>query len=253
MPGEFDGTIVLVTGATGGLGTAIAEAFAREGAELVLHHRSNGQAAAELAGALATEHGTTAHAVRADLADEADLRRMFADGSPAARATILVNNAGRYPVADFHSLTADDWVEDFRLNVVAAYLCTTHAARAMAAHGGGAVVNITSISADRAVPEQAAYAAGKAALRSLTRTSAVALAPRGIRVNAVAPGLVHRASLERDWPDGLARWSQRAPSGRPVDPREVANACVYLCSSRAAGITGQELAVDGGITAVSDY
>jgi len=253
MDRDFEGTTVLVTGATGGLGAEIAEGFARRGADVVLHHRSRERDAERLAEALSTAHGIVADTVRCDLSDEHDIERMFRAGAPAARATVLVNNAGAYPVAGFLELSADDWVESFRLNVIAAYLCTRHAARAMTAAGGGAIVNITSISADRATPDQAPYGSSKAALRSLTRTSAVALAAHGIRVNSVSPGLAWRDGLDTAWPEGLARWSDRAPVGRAVSPREIANACVFLSSSAASAITGHDLVVDGGITAVSDY
>ncbi|RXZ50039.1 SDR family NAD(P)-dependent oxidoreductase [Agromyces binzhouensis] len=253
MDRDFEGTTVLVTGATGGLGSAIAERFAYRGASVVLHHRSRERDAERLAETLAAAHGLVADTVRCDLADERDIERMFRPESPAARATVLVNNAGAYPVAGFLDLGADDWIESFRLNVVAAYLCTRFAAPAMIAAGGGAIVNVTSISADRATPDQAPYGSSKAALRSLTRTSAVALAPHGIRVNSVSPGLVWRDGLETEWPEGLARWSDRAPIGRAVGPREIADACAFLSSPAAAGITGHDLVVDGGITAVSDY
>ncbi|WP_400999287.1 SDR family NAD(P)-dependent oxidoreductase [Agromyces sp. GXQ0307] len=253
MDRDFEGTTVLVTGSTGGLGAEIARGFARRGAAVVLHHRSRERDAERLAAEISSAHGVAADAVRCDLSDEGDLERMFRSGSPAARATVLVNNAGAYPVAGFLELGADDWIASFRLNVVAAYLCTKHAARAMIADGGGAVVNVTSISADRATPDQAPYGSSKAALRSLTRTSAVALAEHGIRVNSVSPGLVWRDGLDTSWPDGLARWSGRAPIGRAVLPGEIADACVFLASSAAAGVTGHDLVVDGGITAVSDY
>lgn len=252
MSGEFEGRTVLVTGAAGGLGAEIAMRFAQAGAHVVLHHRSPRDGVAALAERIASEAGVAPDTVRCDLTDERDLERMFAE-SAAGRATILVNNAGAYPAKPFLDLTADDWMSTHRLNVVAPFLCMQHAARAMTAHGGGSIVNITSISADRATPDQAHYGSSKAALRSLTRTAAVALAPHGIRVNAVSPGLVWRNGLESQWPDGVARWNDRAPTGRPVRPREVADACVFLCSTRAAGITGHELVVDGGITAVTDY
>ncbi|WP_353816254.1 SDR family NAD(P)-dependent oxidoreductase [Agromyces sp. SYSU T00266] len=253
MDRDFEGTTVLVTGATGGLGTEIAERFARRGANLVLHHRSREHDAEHLAGALSTTHGVAADTVRCDLSVERDIERMFRPGSPAARATVLVNNAGTYPVAEFLELGADDWMTSFRLNVVAAYLCTRHSVRAMVADGGGAIVNVTSISADRVAPDQAPYGSSKAALRSLTRTSAVALAPHGIRVNSVSPGLVWRDGLDAEWPEGLARWSGRSPIGRAVGPGEIADACVFLSSPAAAAVTGHDLVVDGGITAVSDY
>lgn len=243
---------MLVTGAAGGLGAEIAMRFALAGAHVVLHHRSQRDDIAALAERIASKAGRAPGMVRCDLTDERDVERMFTD-SAASGATILVNNAGAYPAKPFLDLTADDWMATHRLNVVAPFLCIRHAARVMTARGGGSIVNITSISADRATPDQAHYGSSKAALRSLTRTAAVALAPHGIRVNAVSPGLVWRNGLESQWPDGVARWNDRAPTGRTVRPREVADACVFLCSARSAGITGHELVVDGGITAVSEY
>lgn len=253
MDSVFQGETVLVTGAAGGIGREIALRFAQRGAHVVLHHRSREADVSDLAERIASETGLTPATVRCDLAVEDDIERMFGAGSPASRATMLVNNAGSYPVKSFLELTEHDWMSGYRLNVVAPYLCIRQAARSMTEVGGGSIVNIASISADRATPEQAHYASSKAALRSLTRTAAVALAPNGIRVNSVSPGLVWRDDLDTQWPDGVARWTERTPSGRVVQPREIADACVFLCSDQAAGITGHDLVVDGGITAVSDY
>jgi glucose 1-dehydrogenase/3-oxoacyl-[acyl-carrier protein] reductase len=250
---SLQGETVLVTGATGGIGAMIADRFARAGADVVLHHRSRDDMATALAERLRADHGVAVDTARADLSDDAGVAGMFRPGSPAARATLLVNNAGAYPTASFLELSADDWMSTYRLNVVAAFECIRHVVPAMLAHGRGAVVNIASISADRSTPDQAPYAAAKSAVRALTRSAAVDLAPRGIRVNSVSPGLVRREGLDLEWPDGLARWNARAPLGRPIGPEEIADACVFLCSPQAGGVTGHDLVVDGGITAVSDY
>jgi len=241
--------VAVVTGATGGLGRAIAQCLAERGYQLVLQYRSDREPADELAGRLATTAGVRPTMIAAELTSERDVERLFSTAVLRGAVTVLVNNAGIYPAVPFFDATVDDWQQTLAVNLIAPYLCLKAAADVMPS--GGSVVNVTSIAAARSDPEQAVYASSKAALVSLTRTAAQALAPRGIRVNAVSPGLVSRPGLPNDWPDGYERWLARAPLGRPVDAHQVATACAFLCES--TDITGQELVIDAGISAARHY
>ena len=127
------------------------------------------------------------------------------------------------------------------------------AARSMTSQGGGAIVNIASLSAHRPALHQSHYNASKAAVIALTRSAPVEYAPQHIRVNSVSPGLIERPGIERQWPDGVRRWTERAPLGRLGTPADVANACVFLASPLASWITGHDLVVDGGISAAPAY
>lgn len=241
--------VAVVTGATGGLGRVIAQCLADRGYQLVLQYRSDRDSADELAGRLESTTGVRPTMITAELTSEPDVERLFSTAADRGAITVLVNNAGIYPAVPFLEATVDDWHRTLAVNLIAPYLCVKSAAGVMSS--GGSVVNVTSIAAARSDPEQAVYASSKAALMSLTRTAAQALAPRGIRVNAVSPGLVSRLDLPNDWPDGYERWLARAPLGRPVDAHQVATACAFLCES--TDITGQELVIDAGISATRHY
>jgi NAD(P)-dependent dehydrogenase (short-subunit alcohol dehydrogenase family) len=194
--------------------------------------------------------------VAGDLTEPAVVDEVFgtiAADDASAPLGVVVNNVGTYPSASLERMTIDDWRRVLRVNLDATLLCTQAAARRMRTSGGGAVVNIASLSAHRPATEQSHYDAAKAGVVTFTRAAAVELGPVGIRVNSVSPGLVHRPGIEQDWLDGVTRWQDRVPLGRLVAPSDVADACVFLASPLAAGITGQDLLVDGGISATPAY
>ena len=247
---DLTGTTVLVTGASGGLGAAIAERFAGAGARVVLHYGRDEARAREVADRLAPAEVALA---QADLTDEAAVEAMFADSAPYGPVDVLVNNAGVYPSAPLLELSGAAWAEVFRVNTEGTFSCLRAASAAMARRGHGAIVNIASLSALRPAAEQSHYNSSKAAVLALTRSAAVELAVHGIRVNAVSPGLIHREDLETSWPEGIASWQAHAPLGRLGDPADVANACVFLASPLASWITGHNLVVDGGISAAPAY
>ena len=134
-----------------------------------------------------------------------------------------------------------------------ALACLQAAGRRMAAAGGGAIVNVTSIQAFRPAPELAHYSAAKAGLEMLTRSAAVELGRAGVRVNTVAPGLIWREGIETAWPDGVARFVAKAPLGRLGQPLDVADACLVLASRAARFVTGATLVVDGGVLAAPAF
>jgi NAD(P)-dependent dehydrogenase (short-subunit alcohol dehydrogenase family) len=245
---DFAKKVVLVTGGGSGLGRGIALRFAEAGAQVVVHYRSSAAGARAVVEGC-QQAGSRATAFAADLTNEGEVARLFGQAAEAhGPIDVLINNAGVYPSAPLVEITPRQWDEIIALNLRSVHLCTQAAARQMIAHGaGGAIVNITSIEAESAASAHSHYAAAKAGVLAHTRAAAWELGRHGIRVNAVAPGLIWREGIEQDWPDGVARWGQAAPLGRLGQPEDVADACLFLASSAARWITGASLTVDGGV------
>ncbi len=251
-PGRLAGKTAIVTGATEGIGRAIAEAFAREGASLVLVARRANPTAE-----LAEELGGGAVPIAGDVCDAATADAAVAAAAEGfGRLDVLVNNAG-------HDLSGVPLFETsperaraiFEVNVFGAFWMLLAAGRAMAGAGGGSIVNITSRLGLVGMSGSAWYGASKGALHALTRGAAIEWAHLGIRVNSVAPGLTETAMIETwfaEQPDPeafRASRTQTIPLGRIATPEEVAAAVVYLASDESASTTGTSIAVDGGYTA----
>jgi NAD(P)-dependent dehydrogenase (short-subunit alcohol dehydrogenase family) len=245
---DLSDTVTLVTGASGTIGRGIALRFAAAGGAVVVHgHRD--RAGAESVAAQIRADGGAAHVLAADLTDEAACHRLVRDAASwTGRLDNLVNNAGVQPVEELADMPAASWRVMFEANLTSAFSCTQAAARVMR-EAGGSVTHIASIEAARPAPGHAHYAAAKAALVMHARAAALEYGPLGVRVNTVSPGLVDRAGLAGSWPEGVERWHRAAPLGRLGDPADVGNACVFLASPMAAWITGQDLTVDGGVSA----
>ncbi|HOD83353.1 MAG: 3-oxoacyl-(acyl-carrier-protein) reductase FabG [Planctomycetes bacterium ADurb.Bin126] len=236
---DLSGKIALVTGASQRLGKAIATALARSGADVALHYHASADAARAAADELRAL-GRRVELFQADLAQPERIEALFAQVRDAfGRLDILVNNAARYERTPIDTLTAEQWDAQMALDARAPALCIRFALPLMPA--GSAVVNITDVSADRPWGGYVAYCAAKAALQAVTRAAARALAPRSIRVNAVAPGAI---LWQDESPDDRQAVLRHVPLGRTGTPDDVAQAVLFLAANDY--VTGQTLRVDGG-------
>jgi NAD(P)-dependent dehydrogenase (short-subunit alcohol dehydrogenase family) len=246
---EFRGRVALVTGSSRGIGLAIAERLASDGASVVMNGRD--EPALLAAAESIRSEGRTVDAVAGDVGDPADTDRVFRHVIQAhGRIDILVNNAALpNPRANFLEMDLDHWTEVLRSNLTSVFLCTRLAAYEMVrTKTRGAVVNISSFGAIRGHRSLAAYDAAKGGVDAFTRAVALDLAPFGIRVNAVAPGPI-RTNAQGENADALRKRAAVVPLGRMGEPGEVADAVAFLCSDRAGFIIGQTIVVDGGVVA----
>jgi 3-oxoacyl-[acyl-carrier protein] reductase len=232
--------LALVTGAARGIGRATAVTLIEAGYDVIV---------ADLDGAAAetTASEIGAKAVQVDVADEASV---VAAAAGIADLDVLVNNAGMYVRGSLSDLRVEDYRRVFDVNVLGSILMTRHFADALAANGGGAVVNVASMSAFMPVPGTGVYSLAKAAVASFTELAALEYAPRGIRVNAVAPGRISTemtADRQGD-PEREARTNALIPLGRSGEAADVAAIVVALAAPSAAYVTGQVVRVDGGLT-----
>ena len=250
--GRLEGKVAIVTGATEGIGAAVARLFAAEGARQVLVARRM-----QPGRNMVKELGEwCARFLSADVADEptatAAVRTALED---FGRLDVLVNNAAMDLVRDILQTRREDLERLFAPNFFGAFAMLREAGRVMCERGAGSIVNVTSRNASVGVPSMGAYAAAKGALLTLTRIAAVEWASAGVRVNAVAPGLTD-TPLIRAWVDGQpdpaafeAGLVTSVPLGRMARPEDVALAILYLASDESAHVTGTSIPVDGGYTA----
>lgn len=233
----------LVTGGTSGIGRAVAGRLAQAGASVVISGR-NAERGAETVAAIEADGGS-ARFIAADMADLAAVRRL---ADQAGDVDILVNNAGLFTFASALSQDLGGLQAMFDVNVRAPFLLTATLAPKMLAKGTGAIVNVSTIAAQVALPDHAAYGATKAALDSLTRAWAVEFAGSGVRVNSVAPGPTRTEGvLTALGDDQVERAGGLTPLARPADPAEIAEVVAFLASPRSSYVTGATLAADGGI------
>jgi NAD(P)-dependent dehydrogenase (short-subunit alcohol dehydrogenase family) len=242
---DLSGRSVLVTGASGGIGAGIARRLHAAGASVAIH----AQAHPDDAQRIATELGERASVVSGDVETDADAM-CAAAGAAFGRLDAVVNNAAVQPVGALVDLAAHDIAEMLRVNVAGTIAVTHAAATRMIRHGhGGAIVHIASIEGLQPARGHSHYAASKAAVIMHARAAALELGPHGIRVNAVAPGLIHREGLQAAWPDGVNRWLDACPLGRLGAAEDVADAVLFLLSDAARFVSGTTLNVDGGMLA----
>ena len=245
---KLSGKVAVVTGASKGIGAAIAKSFAEQGASVVVNYSSSKEGAdrvvAEIVG-----NGGKAVAVHANVAKEADIRRLFAETKKAfGRLDVLVNNAGIYEFAPLEAVTEEHFRKHFDLNVLGLILSTQEAARHFGPEGGS-VINISSVMSTARIPNSSVYSGTKGAVDAVTRVLAAELGPRKIRVNSINPGMVetegvHSAGIAES--DFRKQVESQTPLGRIGQPRDIAPAAVYLASNDSSWVTGETFNISGG-------
>ena len=251
---NLEGKVAIVTGAARGIGRAIAHTLSKEGANVVIDDID--LEAAKLVEEQAKALGVQAIAIRADVTEIDEVRQMVKETlDKFGRIDILVNNAGTSAVGTTLETVAEDWHRVIDTNVTGTFMMCRLALPHIIEAGGGSIVNISSVSGIRGNRERAAYNASKGAVCNLTKNLEVDFGAKGVRVNAVLPGLVETdmpkyfMTLDgRPWEDVVAAALPKYPLGRIGKPEEVAYCALFLASDEAAWITGQLISVDGGLT-----
>ncbi|MGA2658637.1 MAG: 3-oxoacyl-ACP reductase family protein [Verrucomicrobiota bacterium] len=239
---------VLITGASKGIGRALALGMAREGADLILNYNSDRQGAEAVAGQI-RELGRRALVVKANIGKVSQIRQMFDKARKSfPRLDVLVNNAGITGWSDLFATTEAKWNVVMDTNLKGTFFCSLAAARWMKETGGGSIVNISTNCAALGVKNLVAYATSKAGIHGLTKQLAVELASLKIRVNTFAPGPTQVERNLRDDPDYDRSWGSMVPMNRTARPDEMIGPAVFLASEESSYMTGQVFFVDGGWT-----
>lgn len=245
---RLEDKIALVTGGGAGIGRAIAETFAREGAHVVIADRDGG-AAAEVAEAIVKNNGAaTAH--QTDVADTAEVKTLMAAIAKAfGRLDVLINNAGVGERSDFRHLDDAAWERVWRVNLDGTVRCAREAFDLLKASGRASIVNLSSVMATKHTRQMSVYSATKGAVSALTRSLAVEYAPYAIRVNALCPGYVETQLIGRYTANPMIAKGllSQTPLRRFGTPQDIANAALFLASDEAGYVTGASLNVDGGM------
>ena len=247
--GKLTGKVAVVTGASKGIGAAIAAKFGAEGANVVVNYASD-KAGAERVVKAVQASGGKAIAVQADVSKKAQVQKLFQETKKAfGPVDILVNNAGVYDLKPLEAVDEEHFHKHFDVNVLGLLLATQGAA-AIFADKGGSIINLSSIASKTPPPGASVYAGTKGAVDVISRSLAMELAPRKIRVNTLAPGATETegtATLMAD-PQGFKAWAvSRTPLGRVGTADDIAKAALFLASDDSGWITGEELLVGGGI------
>jgi 3-oxoacyl-[acyl-carrier protein] reductase len=247
--GKLNGKVAVVTGASKGIGAAIAKEFADEGARVVINYASAKEDADRIVDEI-TKRGGQAVAVQANVAKKTDVERLFSAAKRAfGKIDILVNNAGVYDWSPIEEITEEQFHKQFDVNVLGLLLATQEAVKQFDSNGGN-IINVSSTVTSLTPPGSSVYTGTKGAVDAITRTLAKELGPRKIRVNSINPGLVETEGVHAaGFDQGDLRKSVEAqtPFGRVGQPSDIAPAAVFFASSASAWITGETLRVAGGL------
>jgi 3-oxoacyl-[acyl-carrier protein] reductase len=248
MSQRLTGKVAVVTGASKGIGAAIARHLADAGAAVVVNYSSSKEGADRVVADI-TGKGGRALAVQANVVKPADIQRLFAETKKAfGRLDVLVNNAGVYEFAPLEAVTPEHFHKQFDLNVLGLLLATQEAVKHFGP-AGGSVINLSSVVSTTGVPNASVYSATKGAVDALTRSLARELGPRKIRVNAINPGLVETEGVTSAGISGSdfhKRIEAQTPLGRIGQPQDIAPAAVFLASDDSVWMTGETLYISGG-------
>ena len=246
--GKLTGKVAVVTGASKGIGAAIAQAYGAEGASVVVNYSSS-KAGADRVVAEIAKHGGKSIAMQGDMSKLEDIQRLFAETEKAfGRLDILVNNAGIYEFMPLDQITPEHFHKQFNLNVLGLILASQEAAKRFG-DNGGVIINISSIAATSPLPTTTVYSATKGAVDTVTKALAKELGPRKIRVNALNPGMIETEGVRSA---GIAESDFRrqieaeTPLGRIGQPQDIAPVAVFLASDDSGWVTGETLHVSGG-------
>jgi 3-oxoacyl-[acyl-carrier protein] reductase len=245
---KLTGKVAVVTGASKGIGAAIAKQLAAEGAAVVVNYSSSKSGADKVVDEIKASGGK-AIAVQADAARKTDIDRLFGETKKAfGRLDVLVNNAGIYEFSPLNDITEEHFHKQFNLNVLGVILAAQAAAKLFDG-AGGSIINLSSVVSTLAFPNASVYSGTKGAIDSITRSLASELGPRGIRVNAIRPGMVetegtHAAGIENS--DMQKQVKAQTPLGRLGQPADIAGTAVFLASADSSWITGETFVISGG-------
>ncbi len=245
---QISGKVAVVTGASKGIGAAVAEKLAENGAAVVVNYATSAEQANAVVERIKARGGR-AKAVRADVSKADEAGRLLQDAvSEFGRVDVLVNNAGVYEFRPLAEIDEEHFDRLFNLNVKGLLFTTRAAENAFDGHGGS-VINISSLASQMAVPSASVYGATKAAVDSITRTLAAELGPKNILVNSILPGPVETEGARAldEWDTIRNSFLPRTPLGRIGQPNDIASVALFLASGEAGWITGQVIPVAGGL------
>src|SRR6266496_1089941 len=246
---RMKGKVAVITGASKGIGAAIAERFGQEGASVVVHYASDRKGAEKTAAAI-ERAGSKAAVVQGDLSKPEDVTRVFKAAAEAfGKIDVLVNNAGVYEFLPLEQVGPEHFHKIFDLNVLGLLLATREAVKRM--NGSGSVINISSIAGEMPLANGSVYGASKAAVDAITQSLAQELGPRGIRVNSLQPGVTKTegfSAMSKEEQETFAAVAvSRTPLGRVGKVEDIAGAALFLATEDSAWVTGEEIAVGGGL------